>query len=167
MLAKMQDRHLMKHLITTAYLFSFAACSGTAPMAPAPNAFPSVSAANAAKFNSVSCDVDPTSRTQNTRVGPLNLAAGFNGHPVKVCSGNTLAQNVIFWSRTNKDGTNIEAVVTTLSGTRLPQSTDQQNQPTGTNYFEFQTQDSSGATLNCTVIKPPYGVAPAALAICQ
>lgn len=157
----------MKYLIATACLLSIAACSGTTPLAPAPSAFPSVSEANAAKFNTTPCSTDPTSRSQNARVGPVNLAGGFSGHVVKVCSNNTLVQNVIFWSRTNEDGTNIEAVVTTLSGTRFPQTTDTRNQPTGTNYFEFQTQVGSGAALNCTVIKPPYGISPAALAICQ
>jgi hypothetical protein len=157
----------MKSFFATACLISLTACTGTAPLAPAPSAFPSVSDANAAKFNTTPCSADPTSRTQNTRVGPVNLAVGFNGHVVKVCDNGSLVQNVIFWSRTNEGGTNIEAVVTTLSGARLPQTTDAANQPNGTNYFNFTTQSGSGASLNCTVIKPPLGISPAALALCE
>jgi hypothetical protein len=101
------------------------------------------------------------------RVGPVNLANGFSGHVVKVCANGDLVENVVFWSRTNAAGTNIEAVVTTLAGTRFPQSADATNQPNGTNYFNFETRTASGDPLTCTIIKPPRGVSPASLAICQ
>lgn len=157
----------MKYFFTAACFIGLIGCAGIAPLPKAPGVFPAVSVENATKFNTISCGVNPASRSQNTRVGPVNIASGFKGHVVKICENGALAQDVVFWSRANEDGTNIEAVITTLSGARLPQVADSANQPIGTNYFSFNTQSTQGTALNCTIIKPQFGISPAGLAICQ
>ena len=158
----------MKLLIAATAIVGLTACSYiTKTVAPPPTTFPSVSQTNAAKFNSIPCTTNATSRSENRRVGPVNLAAGFNGHVVKVCSNETLVQNVIFWSRANTAGTDIQVAITTLSGTRIPQTVDSVNQPSATNYFSFETSDANGSPLSCTIIKPAQGISPAGLALCE
>lgn len=158
----------MKLLIATSAIIGLTACSYITPTAaPPPTTFPSVSQANAAKFNTTPCTANPTSQSENVRVGPVNLAAGFNGHVVKVCADETLVKNVIFWSRTNEAGTDIEVVVTTLAGTRIPQTAESSDRPSTTNYFSFEVVNAAGTLLSCTIIKPAPGISPAGLALCE
>lgn len=158
----------MKPLITLFCCIGLFGCGGTNPASQAvPDKFPAVSRANVGTFNTTPCTVDPTSQTENRKSQPVNLAAGFSGHTVKVCLSGELIENVVFWSRTNVAGTNIEVVITTLAGDRYPQTADLFDQPNATNYFNFVTQKPSGEPMTCTIVKPAGGIAPAGVALCQ
>jgi len=83
---------------------------------------------------------------------------GFSGFPSRLCDGGKFATDIVVWTKTNEDGTQLSAILTLPDGRQIPIAASSFDPGSQSNIFELGL-DFNNVSKTCRVVKPSGGIA--------
>ena len=112
-------------------------------------------------------NADCQEATEPTRSQPIGEHDGFSAFPTRLCMDGNVLIDIVMWTKTNAEGTQLSAAATTSDGQGLSIVESFFDETSSSNMFRIGGLAINGRPVNCMVAKPNGGIAVFGESFCE